>query len=416
MPWFERAWVVQEVVVSSRATMFWGSSQYDWEDLTRALRFMSQHDFPLAFIVTLEHISAIEEERKLYQRGGNSIYGVLLRHQRCIATEPRDKVYSFCGLFESPSAVRISYQDDIATVYRELAIQILHQDRSLDILSRPPVSAKSSIKDLPSWVPDWSISPKSTSTYSWGHGALSLTGIEVIDAGQKSRFCTTRNSIYSPKILSQRNALELEGYLFDTVAEAGPIFEGVQVPNSVRTTVSIVRDWMKYFATLLHARKVFIAWQKLANIHSKDSYITNESIHEAFWQTVSTGELYSSPRVNVELNIWEKSSRFPFGLLYAAFTGVAHFLMNKPFILFEIQARCSLGRRMVRLRRGGLGLVAGETRVGDSVVLCRGSSVPLVLRREARMGMWRLVGDAYVHGVIKGEVWEEKKCSRLVIV
>ena len=417
MPWFQRAWVVQEVVVSSRATIFWGSSQYDWEELTRALRFMSQQEFPLVFIVTLQHISTIEEERKLYQRGGNSTYGVLLRHQRCIATEQRDKVYSFCGLFESSSAVRISYRDDLAVVYREVAIQILHQNRSLDILSRPPGSAKSSIKDLPSWVPDWSICPKPTFTYSWGHGTLSLAGTEATDAGQNSRFCTTLNSTYSPKILSQQNVLELEGYLFDTVVEVGPIFEGVQVPNSVRTAVSIARDWMKCGSTLLHARKVFIAWQRLANVHSKDPYITNESIHEAFWQTVSTGELHSSPRVAIELNLWEKGSRFPFGLLHSAFTIATHFFMNKPFMLFEIQARCSLGRTMVRLRRGGLGLAAGETRVGDSVVLCRGSSVPLILRkREDMRGMWRLIGDSYVHGIMKGEAWEENRCSRIVIV
>jgi Heterokaryon incompatibility protein (HET) len=63
MPWFQRAWVVQEVAVSSEVTISWGSARYDWEGVIRALKFMSQVDFPLAFIVTLENISAIEIHR-----------------------------------------------------------------------------------------------------------------------------------------------------------------------------------------------------------------------------------------------------------------------------------------------------------------------------------------------------------------
>lgn len=31
--WFQRAWVVQEVAVSSKATILWGNARYDWEDV-----------------------------------------------------------------------------------------------------------------------------------------------------------------------------------------------------------------------------------------------------------------------------------------------------------------------------------------------------------------------------------------------
>ena len=164
MPWFQRAWVVQEVAVSSKATIFWGSSQYDWEDVIRALKFMSEVNFPLAFIATLENISAIEEERTLYRKGHNKLNGVLLRHQRCIATDFRDKIYSFCGLVKTPpghNLVRISYEDDVSTIYREVALKILEEDQSLDLLSRPPSSSGTTLKNLPSWVPDWSTSSAS---------------------------------------------------------------------------------------------------------------------------------------------------------------------------------------------------------------------------------------------------------------
>ena len=135
MQWFQRAWVVQEVVISSKATIFWGS-QYDCEDVIRAPKFMSKVNFPLAF-AALENISTIEEARTLYRKGHNKLNGILLRHQRCMATDLRDKIYSFCGLVKTPlghNPVRISYEDNVSTIYREVALKTLEEDQSLDLL------------------------------------------------------------------------------------------------------------------------------------------------------------------------------------------------------------------------------------------------------------------------------------------
>jgi hypothetical protein len=58
-PWFQRAWVVQEVTVSRKATILWDYVEYDWDDVVQALKYMSTVQFPLAFIVSLQHIAAI---------------------------------------------------------------------------------------------------------------------------------------------------------------------------------------------------------------------------------------------------------------------------------------------------------------------------------------------------------------------
>jgi hypothetical protein len=41
--------------------------------------------------------------------------------------------------------------------------------------------------------------------------------------------------------------------------------------------------------------------------------------------------------------------------------------------------------------------------------------VPLVLWREGEKG-WKVVGDAYVHGIMKGEAWREEGCKKIFIV
>lgn len=150
-----------------------------------------------------------------------------------MATHPRDNIYSFCGLVETSSdgqvPVRISYEDDVAVIYREVALKILKEERSLNLLSRPAILSVSSVKNLPSWVPDWSTSSTSTLTYAWGHGPLLIAGSELANASQKLCFATAGDLAYMFKTTSPERALVVEGYKFDKVVEIGPVFEGVQV-------------------------------------------------------------------------------------------------------------------------------------------------------------------------------------------
>jgi hypothetical protein len=60
--------------------------------------------------------------------------------------------------------------------------------------------------------------------------------------------------------------------------------------------------------------------------------------------------------------------------------------------------------------------VSTSCEVGDAVWLLRGANVPYVLRRvgnptrnEATERVWEMIGDAYVHGVMQGEVWKDVK-------
>jgi hypothetical protein len=64
-----------------------------------------------------------------------------------------------------------------------------------------------------------------------------------------------------------------------------------------------------------------------------------------------------------------------------------------------------MGRRMFRTKSGYLGMAGPRVLPGDVVTVVRGSKAPVVMRRKGgdASGTWELVGDAYVHGIMRGE-------------
>jgi hypothetical protein len=75
--------------------------------------------------------------------------------------------------------VPISYEDDVLSVYWEIATSILRHDRTLDILSHPPLLGSLNRSALPSWVPDWSKSTSLDMAHRWELGPLSLAEREL---------------------------------------------------------------------------------------------------------------------------------------------------------------------------------------------------------------------------------------------
>ena len=83
------------------------------------------------------------------------------------------------------------------------------------------------------------------------------------------------------------------------------------------------------------------------------------------------------------------------------------------------------GRRMVRTSRGYCGLVPASVEERDQVVLLKGGTMPFILRRNGEIGgvsggsatmEWKLIGEAYVHGVMKGELFDPTKCVSFTLL
>jgi hypothetical protein len=70
---------------------------------------------------------------------------------------------------------------------------------------------------------------------------------------------------------------------------------------------------------------------------------------------------------------------------------------------------------MVGVEGVGVGITAERVRGGDVVWVLAGADVPVVLREGSEMRRWRLVGEAFVCGIMGGEVVKGGKVKDIVL-
>ena len=69
------------------------------------------------------------------------------------------------------------------------------------------------------------------------------------------------------------------------------------------------------------------------------------------------------------------------------------------------------GSRPFISEKGYVGLDPSLLRPGDVLFVPFGAHVPYVIREEPSKKLWRLVGEAYVHGIMDGELDLKNSCN-----
>ncbi len=72
-------------------------------------------------------------------------------------------------------------------------------------------------------------------------------------------------------------------------------------------------------------------------------------------------------------------------------------------------------RSIFKTERGYVGISSPNVKEGDYVALFQGGKTPLVIREVEEYGLSRIVGDAYIHGIMNGEEFDASRCSMLSI-
>jgi hypothetical protein len=388
---------------------------------------------------------------------------VLADSRLCLSTFPIDKVYGVLGLVrdEDASKIKIDYGNKPADVYKQIAMMELERI-GIDILYYCANSGEVSIVECPSWVPDWSqpcyhdafirlgyrssAGGSSKASFQVENDALIIKGriVDTIQAVELTRKIPTGSEPGKASILKKSESDRLpadgtedvkpqgspNGYYSVSASEnsddAGedeskvretsdesseqevisnedvtisiPEFEMVETNGSYNAFIpedpsklSSIQD-----VNILPNNEWFPNLMKIA---FPDGAMTSEK-YEAFWRTCCCNRTVSGKTPGKGF-----ANSFPYWAKAMAGLKLKDFeaFQDNGMDFMESFTKFCNNRRFFRTEKGRLGWGPDQMREGDVVCVVNGGVVPLVLRAVGERGI-EVIGDAYIHGIMDGEV------------
>ena len=419
-PYWRRLWIVQEVVLASKAVVACGSGEgvvvvvVDWEDVRDALelfewmilyadidpRYRRVYELLGDIMPSVLHL---EEATNAYRRNlreghdGMRLMEVLLftdfadGEDRAIrATDPRDRIYGLLGLIRESDRKKIpvDYSDKttVSTVLTHVA-RALIQKYGPDVLCYQRETTRWVDEGLPTWVPDWTAPRRPTI------GSVMLDG-----PGAMPDFNATKgiqwpvNSVVTAVTGESKLALYLPGAVMSTVVRIGSEFTSVQGQEGY---LAACREWLEEL-------------QELASGSDEAAKDNIWRVPMADFGLTKRAELESPERYIHGFNVLMGQITVP---EEAQTTQEA----KTSWIMTESwdyrRAWKIYGRRAFVDAFGRPGLAPRLTSLGDAIALFRGGQVPVMLRgtSDGTHGCHQVLGTCYVHALMDGQGIETKQ-------
>ncbi|PPJ54535.1 hypothetical protein CBER1_02502 [Cercospora berteroae] len=433
--YFKRAWAIQEIVCAKQEGLYalCASQRISWEHIRDASRHITRSAWGHMF--QSPGSTEIEGGVLPHHGGPANLADIIngnmmdsedlftyspIRSREYDCSSPKDKIYSLLGLrhLNDPAlgfAINVDYDQEDCDIYTETAMQILDLREDLLLLYYAEGEEYRKIKNLPSWVPDWSVEAVV---------GLGIVYYERYWAADKER----RDILIHKRDGTPHAAtLELGTWRLDTISKAGEAKQDVYRGKPCAAWLAIVGSLPRIY----------------------EPYGKREETKNVFWRTLVTntdrnGSDVGPPDQNVENAFAHWISRICRGtphpereniqrgldLLREWGTPLPHGKIDTG----EVNRFASIFRhtnclRLFRTEGGLLGLGTTSLREGDQVCIVPGSRVPLIFRpatiKPVESGSsshiceslqdklshvppgydraWHLVGACYLHGVMRGE-------------
>ncbi|KAK1752662.1 heterokaryon incompatibility protein-domain-containing protein [Echria macrotheca] len=441
--YWEQVWILQEVLLSKRLYVCYGSFRQSWKHWVVALQLLQR--LPVGVLPKeFKSMPVTRDVKPVYSlvsadSGGHgnkkrtSLLSGLILFRNRKASDPRDHVYALLNLVSSHCGIQADYSLSVFSLYRSVVVQAVTQSRNLDILSackpRFPESIDGGVYQsdvderlkvtelawinvlpeadasegaeveswvpeaealltrvwesvLPSWIPDWRIPV--------------IASAQINTVGN----CPFNASGKFPPVVK---------FFEDAKAQmaVGGIHVGVvsAVAPATAGSLRISSDWAMW----------------CNGTHPKHVYGDLTKQKEAFIQTVLTGRNADGIRrtAPVSLDTMHRMFRWSDGTQDGRDTAKDECREegSKPKTHetddgFNEEDSIAVTIRSLLFtfcvtENGFMGRVPVGTRVGDQVVVLLGAKVPFVLRKYEDCDGFYLIGECYVHGVMDGELLED---------
>ncbi|KAH8682514.1 heterokaryon incompatibility protein-domain-containing protein [Xylariales sp. PMI_506] len=449
LPWWSRAWTAQEIILASNALVTWGPYQISWDILVGGIEFGATVGIWESTVLgvwntspflSLESILKVKREPPLPNIAEN-LFRLLVSNRFRHATKGSDKIFSVFGLIGDDTrsiGIEPNYRLPASEIYCKVASQLISIAGNYDIMGACYGAEDSRYSNkLPSWVPDWS----STKYIALPLFTDSLGNPRLTHASKQSkarpRFPTELRDVMVARgqVIGQIGELAaVLNYLHDGEWDDTDDYEGDDLREIVKDIAKDFKVAVHKFGKVVPHLETFVTWEAfvLNLCANRESYEdcniqTQDEAMELYMQTISAGTVapggygetkglfqawFDSLKPIRRLKGWKVDKwRGLFnplgfgGYLKSSWSTSGEFL---PYL------KAAYERRLGVTKSGHLCLLPKTTEIGDCLVVLEGGKVPVILRKGTE-GLYRFVGEAYVHSMMDGLAFKPESCVEIHI-
>jgi hypothetical protein len=436
MPWFTRAWVLQEVGLAVTPIAFYGPIEFPYRDLMRLAIWVTQcapNLDPRAGVSFFAVHTDWGDWTTTGSHPGQTFLDLLSHAKYLSCREFLDHVYAFLGHplardMDGEMIVKPDYRRGVREVYLELAVKLLERD-GLRVLS--VVEHMSEDEEGPSWVPfvgDFEICSCSFGVYVGFYYNASLGASPCQPVVVDSEFVEVKGQVVD--IVEKTYQFPIGVFGDEEVALMRRIWEDINERN-VACAYGEGGKRDAFSLTLCGGLSTYNCAEDNLEQHRAD--------FTAFWESISPASQASVPE-KVESSGKEPSSTTRLVLLPEKLEEVAikedgensssqssppklaepaSKALGEPTLKgdkekyqLDVKLVCD-GRTFFVTKKGYFGMGPMIAKEGDAVVLLYGGRSLYLLRKAVVPGgvagldqgqeRYKLVGEAFVQGLMRGE-------------
>ncbi|KAH8651210.1 heterokaryon incompatibility protein 6 [Xylariales sp. PMI_506] len=411
-PWFTRTWIIQEVALARHVKYMFQGNVFTQDHLDSILSKSALQANPGRMQELMAGNNAVTmraflnyskiQQIKAARGSMDSLHLIQLTRDFDV-TNPEDKIFGLFALMsEADRATMGPYSRAVGDVYRRFAALQVQRGRTIWMLDNAGIQRQKLPRGtVPSWVPDW----------TGGSSGQPISKLRPVPYGACGPNTAAEAHLVEEKTSSwpgrsSRGGLSLRGVLVDRLekvtrvatAPMGPFgepdfmtFHGrfrATFDELCRNGRSTYTDGLNAFARLLLMDDCYTGGNAILHSTPILDPAATYQMALAAWRA---GWTHHHPR------------RGEGGRMDAVQT-------------FQMQATTTCpGRAFATTHDGFMGLVPHLTQPGDVVAVLFGSTVPHVLR-DVGKGCYMLIGDAFVHGMMYGEVFRRRNVKPVDIL
>jgi len=395
--WFRRAWIVQEAIAAPTVNIVCGKWMIDWNDLFFAIEIVDRElwQTPCIESGSWQPFRTLAKHREWEARQCRwSLFLLLETFRHVHSLHRRDRFFSLLGLANDGHLAEFGpdYERPFEDIVCRFARAFITQGKGIEMLSRAGLSSQPN--RFPSWIPDWTTTRPPSLSESLERGVVydaskgTVADIKLVpDLDDEIAV----KSIFVDKIMSVSQSFNQP----DKLKKLADYFKEIdymidEFLNEFYTPSQ--RDELKWLVPIAGATHPTVA--TTGNV---DVYKSYKALRKICTKSTKSGFKGAKDRTYLEGDMTDVVTMSP------ANEGMS--VREKSLTYLSLLKNTIQGWRFIVTERGLCGIAPYNVIIEDLVGVCAGGSVPILVRVSSeRTGAFRLIGECYVHGIMKGEM------------